>query len=341
MQTAGKAWPAREEAALLRQGAAVRDDGGGVHLQAVVVVEAERLVADDTRVEPETRLFQPFARTGMAGVENGQVVLRSQCIDGVEKREEVALGVDVLFTVGREEHVLTLLQPEALVDVAGADGVEIGTQHLGHRGTRDVSTLAGQPVVGQVAAGVLGVAEVDVGDDVNDAAVGFLGQTLVLAAVTGLHVEDRDVQPLRRDGRQARVGVAENEQGVGPRLHHELVRAVDDVAHGGAEVVAHGVHVDLGRRQTQVVEEDAVQSVVVVLPCVGQEAVEVAPALVDDGGEADNLGTRANDDKQPQPAVAGKADVGVVSSDSHNGISFQRVQRKCRDGRDRTAHCTR
>lgn len=51
----------REEAALLRQGAAVADYGEGVHLEAIVVVESERLVLDDAWVELESALFQTFA----------------------------------------------------------------------------------------------------------------------------------------------------------------------------------------------------------------------------------------------------------------------------------------
>ena len=52
---------AREEAALLRQSAAVADHGECVHLETVVVVEPERLVLDDTRVKFEAALFQTFA----------------------------------------------------------------------------------------------------------------------------------------------------------------------------------------------------------------------------------------------------------------------------------------
>lgn len=47
---------------------------------------------------------------------------------------------------------------------------------------------------------MLGVGQVHVGDDVDDAAVGLLGQALVLAAVARLHVEDGDVQAFGRDG---------------------------------------------------------------------------------------------------------------------------------------------
>ena len=46
-----------EEARLFGQRAAVGDHGGGVHLKAVVVVEAEGFVADHARVELETTGF--------------------------------------------------------------------------------------------------------------------------------------------------------------------------------------------------------------------------------------------------------------------------------------------
>ena len=44
---------AGEEAALFGQGATVAHDGKGIHLETVVVVEAERLVLDDTLVKLE------------------------------------------------------------------------------------------------------------------------------------------------------------------------------------------------------------------------------------------------------------------------------------------------
>lgn len=44
---------AGEERGFLWKGAAIADNGEGVHLEAVVVVEAEGLMLDDTRVEQE------------------------------------------------------------------------------------------------------------------------------------------------------------------------------------------------------------------------------------------------------------------------------------------------
>ena len=63
-------------------------------------------------------------------------------------------------------------------------------RRFGHGAAGDVGALLGEAGVGQVAAGVLAVGHVDVGDDVHDAAVGLLGQALVLAAVARLHVEE-------------------------------------------------------------------------------------------------------------------------------------------------------
>lgn len=44
---------AGEEGGFFGKGSAIADDGEGVHLEAVVVMEAEGIVLDDTRVELE------------------------------------------------------------------------------------------------------------------------------------------------------------------------------------------------------------------------------------------------------------------------------------------------
>ena len=239
----------------------------------------------------------------MAGVQDRHVVFLRERVDGGEQAREVGLGVDVLLAVGGQQNVALGLQPELGEDIGRLDLVQVGAQDLGHGRARDVGSLRGAAGVLEVAAGVLGIGQVDVGDHVDDAAIGLLGQTLVLAAVARLHVEDGDVEPLGRDGGQAAVGVTQDQQGVGLHLDHQLVARGDDVADGLAEVGAHGVQVDVGVVQRQVAEEDAVKRVVVVLPGVRQQAVEVAAALLDDLGQADDLGAGAHDYQQLQAAV--------------------------------------
>ena len=199
---------AREEAGLLGQGAGVGDHREGVHLQAVVVVEAHGLVHAHARVQFEAGGLQALVGARVAGVQDRHVVFLGQCVDRGEQAREVRLCVDVLLAVGGQQHVVLGLQAELGEDVRRLDLLQVGAQDLGHGRARDVGALRGAAGVLQVAAGVLGVGQVDVGDHVDDAAVGLLGQALVLAAVAGLHVEDGDMQALGRDGGQAAVGVA-------------------------------------------------------------------------------------------------------------------------------------
>lgn len=308
-----RAADAREEARLLWQGAGVRHHREGVHLQAVVVVESHGLVHAHARVQLEAGGLQALAGARVAGVQDRHVVFLRERVDGGEQAREVRLGVDVLLAVGGQQHVALGLQAELGEDVGGLDLAQVGAQDLRHGRARDVGALGRAAGIPEVAARVLGVGKVDIGDHVDDAAVGLLGQALVLAAVAGLHVEDGDVQALGRDGGQAAVGVAQDEQRVGLHLHHEPVARGDDVAHGLAQVGAHGVQVDVGFVQRQVAEEDAVERVVVVLPGVRQQAVEVAAALLDDLGQADDLGAGAHDDQQLQATVVIKRNIGIHS----------------------------
>ena len=145
---------------------------------------------------------------------------------------------------------------------------------------------------------MLRVGHVNITDDVYDAAIGLFRETFVFAAVAGLHVEDRNVKSLRSDNAEAAVGVAKDQDTVGLGPGEELVGAVDDVAAGSAKVITDSIHIDLGLCELQVLEEDTVEVVVVILACVGENHVKVLAALVDDGGETDDLGARADNDDQ-------------------------------------------
>ena len=195
-----RAADAREEAGLLGQGAGVGHHREGVHLQAVVVVEAHGLVHAHARIELEAGGLQALAGARVAGVQDRHVVFLRESVDCGEQAREVRLGVDVLLAVGGQQHILLRLQAELGEDIGRHDLVQVGAQDLGHGRARDVGALGGAAGVLEVAAGVLGVGQVDVGDHVDDAAVGLLGQALVLAAVARLHVEDGDVQALGRYG---------------------------------------------------------------------------------------------------------------------------------------------
>ena len=234
----------------------------------------------------------------MATVENGHVVLLRHLVDGRKEGEEVFLRVDIFLAMSGQENILAFLQAEALVDIAGLDIGEVVVEDFRHGGPCDIGALLGQAAVGEVSSCVLRVGHVHVGNDIDDTAVGLLGQALVLAAVAGLHVENGDMESLCSDNAEAAVGVAKDQYAVGLGLGEELVRAVDDVAAGSAKVVTDSIHIDLGLGEFQVLEEYAVEVVIVILACVGENNIKVLAALVDDGGETDDLGARADNDNE-------------------------------------------
>ena len=234
----------------------------------------------------------------MTTVEDGHVVLLRHLVDSSKEGEEVLLRVDIFLAMGGQENVLAFLQAEALVDVAGLDIGEIVVENFCHGGSRDIGALLGQAAVSEVSSCVLRVGHVNITDDVYDTAIGLFRETFVFAAVAGLHVEDRNVKSLRSDNAEAAVGVAKDQDTVGLGLGEEFVGAVYDVAAGSAKVITDSIHIDLGLCELQVLEEDAVEVVIVVLACVGENHVEVLAALADDGGETDDLGARADNDNE-------------------------------------------
>ena len=199
------------EAALLRQGAGIGDNGQGVHLELIVVVKAQGLVDPNPGIQLKAGLFQPLLASGMAGIEDGHIVLLRQGVDGGEEADEVLLRVDVLLPVGGEQDVFVGLQTQAIQHITVLNLVQVHPQHLGHGGAGLVGALFGQAGVGQVLPGEFRVAQIHIGNHVHDPAIGLLRQALVLAAVAGLHVENGDVQPLGGYGGQAGVSVPQHQ----------------------------------------------------------------------------------------------------------------------------------
>ena len=67
----------------------------------------------------------------------------------------------------------------------------------------------------QIFASDRAIGEIDVGGVIDDAAIDLLRNALIEAPVAGFHVEDRNLATLRRNDREAAVGVAEHQARIG------------------------------------------------------------------------------------------------------------------------------
>ena len=68
-----------------------------IHLQLVVIIEAQRLIDTDTRIQLDSAFFQTMLASGVAGVQDGHIVLFCQSIDGGEQAQEVLLRVCIFL----------------------------------------------------------------------------------------------------------------------------------------------------------------------------------------------------------------------------------------------------
>ena len=118
-------------------------------------------------------------------------------------------------------------------------------QYLCHGRAGHIGALLGQAVICQIPTGMLRVTQVNIGDNVHDPAVGLLGQALILTAVAGFHMEDGNMQPLGTNDGQAGIGVTQHQNRIGLNFYHQLIGFCNDVAHGLAQVLAHGIHVHI------------------------------------------------------------------------------------------------
>ncbi len=78
---------------------------------------------------------------------------------------------------------LSFSSPQTLQHIAFLDFLQIHVQHFCHGRTSLVGALLGQTGIRQILPGKLGIAHIHVRNHIHNAAIGLLGQALVLAAL--------------------------------------------------------------------------------------------------------------------------------------------------------------
>ncbi len=219
--------------------------------------------------------LEPLARPRVRG-DDDACPQRSctACRQSSSMRKRVG-RVDVLLAVGADEEVAAAARARGVQDVRGLDLRTEVLQHLPHGRAGQEDAPGVQPLGEQVAPGVLGVDEVEVGDVVDQPPVGLLRHVLVEAAVAGLHVVDGDPHPLGHQRGDAAVGVAQDEDRVGSFREQHLARSrsASRRARDPARTCRRPSKWS-GSRSAEVVEEHLVERVVVVLAGVHQHVVD-------------------------------------------------------------------
>ena len=214
----------------LSDGSAVTEHRLRLHLKVNIVTEPERFEQLYAWMEQCTRRFDALASARMRRNDHRHVIGRG---DGVEQRHhavEIGVGVDVFLAMSTHDEEAFRLEAHACERVRRFDLVAVVLKNLAHRTTGLDDHVRRKTLTQQIFARDLAVSQVDVCDMIDDAAIDFLGHALVEATISCLHVEGRNLASLRRDEREAAVGVAQDEYCIGAQLGEQLVGCDDDLA---------------------------------------------------------------------------------------------------------------
>lgn len=142
---------------------------------------------------------------------------------------------------------------------------------------------------------MLGVDQVEVSDMIDDPAVDLLGNIGIEASVAGLHMKDRDLQPLGHNPGNAAVCVPEDENSIGPLFLQDLFDLDESVAQDRPQRTGIDLQEIIRLSDLQIVEEDLVQFVIIVLAGVDNDMLDMPVEEGHGPGETDNLRPCAQD----------------------------------------------
>ena len=109
---------------------------------------------------------------------------------------------------------------------------------------------------------------------IDDSAVDFFGHSLIKAPVSGLHVEDWDLSALGADRGEARVGIAEDQDGIGLVPCHCFIGLDEGVGDGPNRGRIGGFQEFIGLADAQIVEKDLIELVIVILSGVNDDVLD-------------------------------------------------------------------
>ena len=168
-------------------------------------------------------------------------------------------------------------------------------EHLAHRRAGEIDAAVGQALRQQVAAGMLGIDEVEIGDVIDQSPVDLLRYVEVETAVASFHVIDGNLQPLGHDCRNRAVGVAEDQHRIGAFAAQDRFDGGQNAAKHRAERGRVDAEEMIGAPHAEIREEDLVELVVVVLAGVDQHMMHMALERRHHSRQADDLRPRAQD----------------------------------------------
>ena len=177
----------------------------------------------------------------MAGIKNRHIVFFRHFVYCVKKAQEILFSVYIFLSVCRKQNIFSFFKAEPFMNIRSLNFFKIIMQNLRHRRAGNICALLGQATIGKIAPCMLGISHINIRNDINYSSVCFLGQAFVLAAVSRLHMKNRNMKPLCADNGKAAVCISEHKNGIRLDLRHKLIALRNFVAAGFAEIITDGI----------------------------------------------------------------------------------------------------
>ncbi len=264
-----------KDRALFGNRARIRDRAERVHLKVVVVVKTEGLRCLHPLIEAKAQRVEPFAGARMGREDHRYIVAPGDLVQGFDQHREPCGVVDVFLAVQRRDNIAAAHKTKPRQHIGRLDPVAVLRHHLEHRAASEGDPTMRNPFGQQVPPCVLGIDEVEIGDVVDEAAVGLFRHVAVKRTVPGLHMVDRDLHPPRHDRRNGRIGIAKDQHRLGFLGLQHLFRFNQNAAKGFGKGAAPDAEKMVGLAQPEIVEKHVVQRVVPVLPGVNHHVIGV------------------------------------------------------------------
>src|SRR5688572_327098 len=213
-----------------------------------------------------------------------------------EQALEAVRQVDILGPMKRDEKIPAGLERQTAQHAGAGDLRLIVRQDLEDRVPRHEDPVALHPLANEVVLAADRIREQDGAAVIDDAPVDFLRHAVVVTAVARFHVVDRNAHAGGDNSGQSAVGVAENQDPVGPQALQQVTAPGDDLPRLVGEAAPLDPHLDVGSADTELAKEQLAETLVVVLARMDQRDVAERVEGRDDPTQPDDFGACAEDD---------------------------------------------
>jgi len=221
-----------ENTAFFLDGPAVTEDAPGIFFQPDKIEEPEGFVEPDPRwIHVNIKVPYPVPGMGVQAADDGDIVFLPKRNDCGDELTQSWFRIDVLGTVDGDQEISALRNAEVVKNHGFSDVVLVMADHFQDRVAGNENPVAVNSLADEICTAAFSVGKKDVAAMVNDPPVYFFGDTIVITAVSGFHVDHGNPHAFCNDCRKAAVGVPQQQEPVRPFFFEYLFSLNQDLGY--------------------------------------------------------------------------------------------------------------